>query len=676
MLPNAPFDTTKLQLLDLLLSSFPATEDRDLQQRRQLNQHLLNKLSTTTLAQCVQHTSEMSILLTSHHLRYALEMCTMLDIDDGCLISWLVTELENKQTWIISTSHVEHYIDLYGKEHMRNIFIDPQLIGERLHIIEQCSYTSFPCADYFHLSNVFMEDVGVLTPMPPSPTYQASPQKETHFLWSLASEISYLKEIFGIPLKQLLTLDKATLWDLCGTLRSLTNQAGGLTNTPHRDFDMSKTPVAIDPSVVFTHETILPLMQAHSDVLQQTIYTEVHDKVIRLITFIQQQTTVTLPPLLTQTTEEISAQLYKLTIDKLQSDYASAKKKYDRRRKYEQNPEKYYQEKQRKGGRLGRNFAIITSLARTLHSDNPLTETLLPVSLRQQQSTLWLIRAYHQNISQLAEKYAGLYSIWGKIHFPSAIDAHKIYDFKKQFGLDATSFKLLHANTSLLLPPSNFPEELLFMINCMEEAGLIDNDPQLQISIPWRLSNQLGALLWSSMILLSEQHVQYAPESFGTTHTSATGRRMVVYDAGVYDNAFMRNSDKITWRTDVLLLKDVNLIPKAQVVWSLLSQTEYDGRFAQLWVSFIQAYAELLDRHNLLRAVQGPWIYNEATHNEEDPDASLHFAQINALTEHQKEDFLIAQYTKQTKWLLVFELRELLTKYRKKIQDIQQHFSK
>ncbi len=519
-----------------------------------------------------------------------------------------------------------------------------------------------------------MEDIGTLPPTPPPTTYQASTEKAVHFLWSYASEISYLKETLGISLENILTLDKATLWEYCGTLRSLTNRAWELTNTPHRDFDMSKTPVAIDPTNVLCISTIMPLLLAHTDTLQQIIYTEVHDKVIDLIIFIQQHASTTLSPLLSLSRDEISTTLYTQLNHQLQANYPSAKKQYNDRKKFQLNREKYALARKRKSERHGKNFEIITSLAKTLDGKNLLTESLIPRDVTQ--STLWLIRAYHQSISKLADKYAGLYSIGGKIHFPSAIPQEKIDAFKSTYKLNATQFKLIHANTSLLLPPSNFPEELLFMIHCMEQAGLIDNDPQLQISIPWRLPNHLWALLGSSLILLSEQHVSYTPASFGTTHASDTGRRMVVYDAGVYDSSFVRNSKHITWRTDVLLLKDINLIPKAQVVWSLLSQTEYDGWFAQLGVSFIQEYAALLDKHNLLRAVQWPWIYDANSRNEEDPDALRHFEQVNALTEQQKDDFLIANYTKQTKWLLVFELRDLLTKYRKKIQDIQQHFIK
>lgn len=663
--------SSKQQLLDALLSNVPTSQDSDLQQRIHNNQIFLSELPVATLAQCAQ---EISWLLTSAHLRYALEICGKLDIYDSALISRLVTELETQHTWIISTSHFEHFLDLYGVEQMRKIFLDEHHHAEKKYIIEQCTYMGFPCANYFHLKSIFIEDEGVLPSLPPSITYQTSTEKATHFLWSYASEISYLKETLGIPIENLLTLDKAILWEYCGTLRSLTNRAWELTNTPHRDFDMSKAPVAIDPANVLCISTIMPLLQAHTDTLQQIIYTEVHDKIIRLIAFIQQHASASLPPLLLESIDQISIQIYAQTEQQLQASYPSAKKQYNDRKKLSLNPEKYALARKRKSERHGKNFEIITSLAKTLDGNNLLTESLIPRDATQ--STLWLIRAYHQSISKLAHKYAGLFSVGGKIHFPSAIPQEKIAAFKSNYKLNATQFKLIHANTSLLLPPSNFPEELLFMISCMEQAGLIDNDPQLQISIPWRLPNHLWALLGSSMILLSEQHVSYTPASFGTTHASDTGRRMVVYDAGVYDSSFVRNSKHITWRTDVLLLKDVNLIPKAQVIWSLLSQTEYDGRFAQLGVSFIQEYAELLDKHNLLRAVQWPWIYDANSRNAEDPDALRHFAQVNALTEQQKDDFLIANYTKQTKWLLVFELRDLLTKYRKKIQDIQQHFTK
>lgn len=96
-------------------------------------------------------------------------------------------------------------------EEIRQIFLDEKHLAKRQDIIEQCTYMSFPCADYFHLSSMFMEDIGTLPTTPPSIHYQANTQKDVQFLGSLASEISYFKETLDIPLEHLLTLDKATL---------------------------------------------------------------------------------------------------------------------------------------------------------------------------------------------------------------------------------------------------------------------------------------------------------------------------------------------------------------------------------------------------------------------------------------------------------------------------------
>lgn len=98
VLADTPFDATKLQLHDLLQSSLPVSQDRDIQNRIQANHHLLSTLSPTTLADCVRHTQEMNTLLTSSHLSYTLKICKILDVDDGSLIMRMVNELTNKHT--------------------------------------------------------------------------------------------------------------------------------------------------------------------------------------------------------------------------------------------------------------------------------------------------------------------------------------------------------------------------------------------------------------------------------------------------------------------------------------------------------------------------------------------------------------------------------------------------
>lgn len=237
---------------------------------------------------------------------------------------------------------------------------------------------------------------------------------------------------------------------------------------------------------------------------------------------------------------------------------------------------------------------------------------------------------------------------------------------------DSTQFRMIHANTSILLPPTNIPEELMYIIHCLTQHGLFTGDPQLQISIPWRLPNLGGAILGSSMVLLSEQYVEYNRDSLSTTHNSETGRRMVTYDAGRYDKRFTWNAPGIVWRTDVLLLSDVNLIPKAKVIGSLLSQTEYGGIFEQLGVEFIRDYCDLLAKYNMESVINAPWIYG----NDNSGDLWLeeHLAALQRLTGKQREDRIVYNAKKRSKWLLVFELHKLLTAYIKKIEYIQMKF--
>lgn len=661
----------KEELIALLSTMRPewAWTDRDLHTRIEQNRSLLLTLPPETLQWVVYETSLHTKLLSSRHLSSTIDLLNYFDSNDGRVLTELIDRRESQQ-WFFSEAMFSHYLDMMGKDALRELFLfttDENIRAKRYTILSACTHMSFPATSYFHIGTIYLSSAAPHVRPQKKITVQSCDERSISYLWGYASEVTYLKENCHIPLEVLLRLDKETLGTLCGTLRSLSNEALAL-HWRHQevvDFSISKEPTAIDLDQVCSLQPILRLMYGHMDVDEHIIYTEVFERVSSFFTFLCEQSKLPhLPRLVTIDPHELRNLL--LTRTKYQ-----LRKRHTKRVQQHIKWEKINKQTIRKKHRLWRNYSIITSLAQTLWDTDLLTwpNNGQP---KEMHSSLHLLRIYQQQIAHLAQKYAGLNSIGGKIHFPSAIADEKINAFKKQHWFDATYFKLIHANTSLLLPPSNFPEELLFMIRCIDEAGLIDNDPQLQISIPGRLPNHLWALLGSSMILLSEQHVTYTPESFGTTHESDTWRRMVVYDAGVYDNAFKRNSEKITWRTDVLLLKDVNLIPKAHVIGSLLSQTHYDGWYAQLGTEFIRDYCTLLEKYNLLWATQWPWIYDTKTACDE--EATSHFQQVNALTEKQRDDFLIYNYTKQKKWLMVFELRNLLTTYWERIKKIQQHF--
>lgn len=326
-----------------------------------------------------------------------------------------------------------------------------------------------------------------------------------------------------------------------------------------------------------------------------------------------------------------------------------------------------------------KNIAIITSLSQNL-SIKDKWHLLLSSSDMLKGSMEHIINASDKwQIAKLYrymyETHMGLYSIGWKIHVDSPIPEEKVKQFAQEKWLKQTMFKLIHANTSVLLPPSYFAAELVYMIARMGEAWFFaeSEKPQLQISIPGRMSNHLGWMLGSSMILLSQTHVEYTKESFDTTHNSETWRRMVTYDAGNYDPTFNWNTDKIKGRTDVLLLRDINLMSKAQIIGSLLSQTEHDGMFAELGIEFIRDYCELLAKHGLDNLIHQPWIYDAKTAKDEE-NLDQHFEAVKAFTDRQKMDRFLFNATNSHKGLLVFDLNNLLQTYIQRIKSIQQRF--
>lgn len=257
-----------------------------------------------------------------------------------------------------------------------------------------------------------------------------------------------------------------------------------------------------------------------------------------------------------------------------------------------------------------------------------------------------LEKMYTHATNKRAQSSKGLYSIGAKIHFPTSIPEKHVQKFIKDYNLPSTAFKLIHANSSVIIPPSQFWQEPTMLIAAMSESHLFDKDPQLQVAIPGRMCNASGGLLATALMLSSQQYVEYNEKSFSTTHNSATGRRMVTYDAGVYDPSFPWNTPGIKGRTDVVLLKDINLLPKAQMIGSLFSQVEHDGMFAELGYELIRDYCELLSRYNMESIISAPWIFDpSAAHDAH--NLQEHLAAVKKVTEKQKWDHVIHSYSQQ-----------------------------
>lgn len=269
-------------------------------------------------------------------------------------------------------------------------------------------------------------------------------------------------------------------------------------------------------------------------------------------------------------------------------------------------------------------------------------------------------------IKNESKKFQWHYSIGGKIHFREGIPQEKIDEFQKKFWFWSTWFQLLHANKSLNLPPSCSPNILAFYILALEKFGLIEWDPELQLGIPWRLPNRAAGILWSITLLSWDTHTEYSPEAFSTNQNDLTWARIMAYDAWILNNNFKYNSPHVTWRTDMLGITDIKNIYTYHIVWSILSQTFYWGKHAKIGKLFIKEYVEILKKYNLQWILEQERIYDQK--NDNNISAQQHYELIKTITDRQKQDRESFLATKSEDWLIVFEIKNLLNKYKKNIR--------
>jgi len=78
----------------------------------------------------------------------------------------------------------------------------------------------------------------------------------------------------------------------------------------------------------------------------------------------------------------------------------------------------------------------------------------------------------------------------------------------------------------------------------------------------------------------------------------------------------------------------------------MLSQTEYDGMFAELGYEFIRDYCALLSRHNLEGVLQTPWIFDPSV-SQDNENIQQHLASIQKLSEKKKRDHVIHAHSQQ-----------------------------
>ena len=206
----------------------------------------------------------------------------------------------------------------------------------------------------------------------------------------------------------------------------------------------------------------------------------------------------------------------------------------------------------------------------------------------------------------------GLLPVGGKIHVLHKIDAMRLEFVKQRLGLDSTGFRLLHADTSLLLPPMPSAAELKLVVTVLNAEGVIDTEhPELQVCIPGRLPPDLCAILGASILLATEIGVKYDPNSF-STNAEVTGLRIMAYDAGGPREAFPF-STPIGGRTDMLGRRALSDIDNYQLLGTVLIRSKDFGPYGDLAKSYIAEFKQILAKYGLSEVLKTSWVAkNEA----------------------------------------------------------------
>jgi hypothetical protein len=211
------------------------------------------------------------------------------------------------------------------------------------------------------------------------------------------------------------------------------------------------------------------------------------------------------------------------------------------------------------------------------------------------------------------EKVAGLIAVGGKIHTESAMTEEHLRFVQHISGLKSTSFHLIHAGHSLLLPPVPSSAELKMLILLLETFHALDpHKPELQITMAGRLSDRYAGVVGASILLSTDRGVVYDEESFATTH-DVTGKRLMVFDAGVRLTGLPFDLPNAVGRTDMLGRRSVGDADRYQIIATLAEHAEYGGAFADLYAKYEMGFLEILDRYGFRDVLfESTWIAQHA----------------------------------------------------------------
>lgn len=267
-----------------------------------------------------------------------------------------------------------------------------------------------------------------------------------------------------------------------------------------------------------------------------------------------------------------------------------------------------------------------------------------PVTAIRQSST-FSIRALSGRLSQAYPKARelihharresiGLVPVGGKIQLLHAIDSKRFERFRDLLGLSQTSFRLIHAGTSLILPPTPSASELKAIIHTLRLSGVVDSEfPEIQISAPGRLFPRNVAIRSSAVMFASTKCIEYDREAFSTTHNESTGARKCAYDAGG-ESVVLPFMSKLDGRTDSLGHLSEDDIELVQLLHTVLIQGQVgQGPFANLSRVFSDRYLAILKKYGLGNILDGSWIYLSADSRSDNNASDTHYHLVKRVTD-------------------------------------------
>lgn len=234
--------------------------------------------------------------------------------------------------------------------------------------------------------------------------------------------------------------------------------------------------------------------------------------------------------------------------------------------------------------------------------------------------------------------------IGGRWHFGNPVSEKHLKMFTHLMSLGQTPFRMIHSNTSLIIPGFMSKNEMRLFIFMLALEGLLDpSKPELQLGITGRLSPELCAYFGSACMLGTAQCPPFKLDSFvpdqGNHHLTAA--RIVAYDAYPESGGERKNFElpfmfqgspqsgkNVFGRTDILGRWDVRWKPAnerptidtmddldiAHVVGAALRHVQHGGPLGDAGLAFMARHREILARYNLTDTLHAPWVYARGEH--------------------------------------------------------------